>query len=84
MFDEEAEPQPGGQGSQGNQGGRLQSGGKRKRSVAKPGTIKAMVMGMGGVTRKKKEVCVCDCDCVCVTVTVCYMCAGEQSLYCGR
>lgn len=53
IFDEEAAPQPGGQEQS---GGRQQSGGKRKHNVAKPGSIKAMVMGMGGVARKRKEV----------------------------
>ena len=56
IFDEEADPQPGGAGGK---RGPLGSSGKKplKRKVAKPGGIKAMVMGMGGVAKRRKEVC---------------------------
>ena len=53
IFDEEANPQPGGPGS----GEKKQPSGKTKKRVARPGGIKAMVMGMGGVAKKRKEVC---------------------------
>ena len=59
IFDEEADPQPGGPGGPGGAGGRgkKQPPGKTKKRVARPGGIKAMVMGMGGVAKKRKEVC---------------------------
>ena len=59
IFDEEADPQPGGLGDPGGPGsrGKKQPPGKAKKRVARPGGIKAMVMGMGGVAKKRKEVC---------------------------
>ena len=59
IFDEEADPQPGGPGGAGGprSGGKNQPPGKTKKRVARPGGIKAMVMGMGGVAKKRKEVC---------------------------
>lgn len=54
IFDEEADPQVGGQGTSGKKRPRDKM--PVKRRVAKPGGIKAMVMGMGGVAKKRKEV----------------------------
>lgn len=56
IFDEEVDPQSGKQGGQGakNPPGK----GPVKRKVAKPGGIKAMVMGMGGGAKKRKTVCI--------------------------
>ena len=51
IFDQEGET--GGEGDHKKKG---PPGGKVKSKVAKPGGIKAMVMGMGGVATKKREV----------------------------
>ena len=55
IFDEEVDPQS---GEQGGRGAKKPPGkGPVKRKVAKPGGIKAMVMGMGGGAKKRKTVC---------------------------
>ena len=54
--DDETDPHPGGVGDKKRPPGGKAGASKVAKRVAKPGNIKAMVMGMGGGTKRKKEV----------------------------
>ncbi|CAI8021304.1 DNA polymerase alpha catalytic subunit [Geodia barretti] len=53
--DDETDPHPGGVGDKKRPPGGKAGASKVAKRVAKPGNIKAMVMGMGGGTKRKKE-----------------------------
>ena len=60
IFDEETDP-VGGVGDKKRPPGGKAGASKVAKRVAKPGNIKAMVMGMGGGTKKRKEVRINEC-----------------------
>ena len=83
IFDEEADPQT--SGGHEDKKHLSEERPKVKRKVAKPGSIKAMVMSMKNGVKKKKEVCVCVCVCVCqcclLMLWYIIISAGEESIY---